>query len=92
MRAIYKKETLQDPEKKGETYTNHVLLRETKFCCEKFQEHCKKFTAWSYVHGKFSIVDQISYEKHSVVIINFCPFCGESIEYEDIDYLKKTYN
>ncbi len=33
MRALYKKETLQDPEKEGHTYTNHTLLRETEFCC-----------------------------------------------------------
>ena len=92
MKAIYKKETLQDPEKKGGTYTNYLLLRDTKFCCEKFQEHCKKFNAWSYDHGKFSIVDQISYENHSVITIEYCPFCGEKIEYGDKNSPKKTYN
>lgn len=32
---------------------------------------------------KFSIVDQITYEGHSVQSIDFCPFCGEKIDYED---------
>ncbi len=89
MRALYKKETLQDPEKEGQTYTNHTLLRETEFCCDKFKEYCKKFTGWSYDLGKFSIVDQITYERHSVSTIDFCPFCGEKIEYEDKDSPKK---
>ena len=90
MKAVYKIETLQEPEKEGETYTNYTLLRETEFCCEKFKAYCKKFTGWSYDHGKFSIVDQITYESHSVSTIDFCPFCGEKIEYEDIDKPKKT--
>ena len=90
MKALYKKETLQDPEKEGETYTNHSLSRETEFCCDKFKEYCKKFTGWSYEHGKFSIVDQITYEGHSISTIDFCPFCGEKIEYEDKDLPKKT--
>jgi len=89
MRALYKKETLQDPEKEGQTYTNHTLLRETEFCCDKFKEYCKKFAGWSYDLGKFSIVDQITYERHSVSTIDFCPFCGEKIEYEDKDSPKK---
>ena len=90
MKAVYKIETLPEPEKEGETYTNYTLLRETEFCCEKFKAYCKKFTGWSYDHGKFSIVDQITYESHSVSTIDFCPFCGEKIEYEDIDKPKKT--
>ena len=90
MKAIYKKEILPDPEKEGHTYTNHVLLTETKFCCKKFKEHCKKFTGWNYDHGKFSIVEQITYEKNSVVLIDFCPFCGEEIQYENNEFLKKS--
>ena len=90
MLASFKKEKLQDPEKEGETYTNYLLLRETQFCCEKFKEHCKKFTVWSYEIGKFSIVDEITYEGHSVSPIDFCPFCGEKIEYKDRDSTKKT--
>ncbi|MCH7559901.1 MAG: hypothetical protein IIC67_00790 [Thaumarchaeota archaeon] len=90
MKAVYKIETLPEPEKEGETYTNYTLLRGTEFCCEKFKVYCKKFTGWSYDHGKFSIVDQITYEDHSVSTIDFCPFCGEKIEYEDIDKPKKT--
>lgn len=89
MRAVYKKETLEDPEKEGKTYTNHTLLRETQFCCDRFKEYCKKFTGWSYEVGKFSIVDQITYDGHSVSSIDFCPFCGEKIEYEDKDSPKK---
>ncbi len=83
MKALYKKETLKDPESENNTYSNFTLKRDTEFCCEKFKSYCKKFTVWNYEYGKFSIVDQITYEGHSVQSIDFCPFCGEKIDYED---------
>ncbi len=90
MKATYKKETLPDPAYEGETYDNYTLKRNVEFCCDAFKNYCKKFTGWSYDYGKFGIVDQITYEGHSVPLIDFCPFCGENIEYEDIDKPKKT--
>ena len=83
MKAIYKKEIVKDPESENNTYSNFTLKRDSEFCCEKFKNFCKKFTVWSYDQGKFSIVDQITYEGHSTQSIDFCPFCGEKIEYED---------
>jgi len=90
MKALYKKETLKDPESENNTYSNFTLKRDTEFCCEKFKNYCKKFTVWSYEQGKFAIVDQITYEGHSVQPIDFCPFCGEKIEYENENALPKT--
>jgi len=83
MKALFKKETLKDPESDNNTYSNFTLKRDTIFCCETFKKYCKKFTVWSYEQGKFTIVDQITYEGHSVQSIDFCPFCGEKIDYED---------
>lgn len=83
MKALYKKETLKDPESENHVYLNFTLKRDTEFCCEKFKRYCKKFTVWSYDQGKFAIVDQITYDKHSVQSIDFCPFCGGKIYYED---------
>src|SRR3989304_5915533 len=90
MKALYKKETLQDPESENSTYSSYTLKRDTEFCCEKFKNYCKKFTGWNYEQGKFAIVDQITYEVHSVKTIDFCPFCGQEIEYEDENIPKKT--
>jgi len=90
MKALYKKETLQDPESENNTYSNYTLKHNTEFCCEKFKNYCKKFTGWNYEQGKFTIVDQITYEGHSVKTIDFCPFCGQEIEYEDENTPKKT--
>jgi len=90
MKASYKKETIPDPESSNNTYSNFTLKRDTNFCCEKFKKFCKKFTVWSYDQGKFTIVDQITYENHSVQPIDFCPFCGEKIEYEDENTSKKS--
>ncbi len=83
MKAIYKKETLQDPEYENNSYLNYILKHETKFCCEKFKNYCKKFTGWNYEQGTFSIIDQITYDGQSAISIDFCPFCGEKIEYVD---------
>ena len=83
MKALFKKETLKDPESENNTYSNFTLKRDTIFCCETFKKYCKKFTVWNYEQGKFAIVDQITYEGHSVQSIDFCPFCGEKIDYED---------
>lgn len=89
VKAIYKKDTLKDPESENNTYSNFTLKRNTEFCCEKFKNYCKKFTVWNYKSGAFSIVDQITYEGHSVQSIDFCPFCGEKISYEDENIPKK---
>jgi hypothetical protein len=90
MKALYKKETLPDPASEGNTYDNYTLKRDVEFCCDSFKTYCKKFTRWNYDQGKFAIVDQITYEGHSTSAINFCPFCGEKIEYEDVDNPKKV--
>ncbi|MBA0908358.1 MAG: hypothetical protein H0Z55_03145 [Nitrosarchaeum sp.] len=83
MKAIYEKETIKDPESENDSYSNFTLKRETVFCCEQFKMYCKKFTVWNYKQGKFGIVDQINYDGHSVRSIDFCPFCGEKIDYLD---------
>jgi hypothetical protein len=90
VKASYKKETIPDPESANNTYSNFILKRDTDFCCEKFKNYCKKFTVWNYDQGKFAIVDQITYDSHSVQSIDFCPFCGEKIEYEDEIISKKS--
>ena len=90
MKVLFKKETLKDPESENNTYTNYTLNKNTEFCCEKFKSFCKKFTVWSYEQGKFGIVDQITYEGHSIQSIDYCPFCGVEINYEDENTTKKT--
>jgi hypothetical protein len=84
MKARYVKETLQDPESEGKTYTNYSLKPHTIFCCNRFEEYFKRFSGWSYEKGKFVIVDHITYERHSTTAIDFCPFCGEKITYEEL--------
>ncbi len=90
MKASYKKETLPDPASEGHTYDNYTLQRDVEFCCDSLKGYYKKSSGWNYEQGKFVIVDQISYDGHTVIAIDFCPFCGEKIEYKDIDKPKKT--
>ncbi len=61
----------------------YLLKMTSVFCCEKFKEFHKKFNCWLYDNGRFAIVDEISYDSHSLTPIFHCPFCGEEIEYED---------
>ena len=89
MKASYKKETLPDPQDSKNTYENFILDRKTEYCCQEFRAYCKKFTGWDYTKGKFVIVDKITYEGNSTITINFCPFCGQEIEYELIKNPKK---
>jgi len=89
MKVRCTKEILQDPQDIHKNYENFILTKNTEFCCEKFKAYCKKFTGWDYNKGKFIIVDEITYEGNSTIPIIFCPFCGEKIEYEDIENTKK---
>jgi len=83
MKAIFNKETLQDPQNSEKTYDNYTLNKDSKFCCNEFKAYCKKFTGWDYNKGKFAIVDKINYDGHTTLTIEFCPFCGEKIEYQE---------
>lgn len=84
MNAEYTKVTRPDPSSESGTYTDHTLSKEVVFCCERFKEFSKKFPTWSYEKGKFTIVDEITYEGQSQTIIEFCPFCGERIKYFEV--------
>lgn len=84
MDAEYTKVTRPDPNSESGTYIDHTLGKDVVFCCERFKEFSKKFPAWSYEKGKFTIVDEITYEGQSQTAIDFCPFCGEQIKYFEI--------
>ena len=90
MKAIYKKQILQDSNNAENNYENFILTKDTEFCCEPLQSFSKKFTVWDYDKGKFAIVNEITYEGHSTTAIDFCPFCGEKIEYLNTDSSKKA--
>ena len=90
MKASFKKETLPDPKDAGGSYENFILERNVEFCCNNFKAYCKKFTCWDYEKGKFSIIDNITYDGNSTIVIDFCPFCGEKIEYHNEAKSNKT--
>lgn len=85
MRVVYKKHVLQDPQSEGGTYADYELQRDAEFCCDGLESYFKRSSGWDHELGRFVVVDRISYEGHSVRPIDFCPFCGERIEYEDVD-------
>lgn len=86
MKAFYRKETLHDQER---GYDNFILNKDVKFCCDLLKSYCKKFSGWDYNKGKFVIISEITYDGHSTLEINFCPFCGDSIEYNNIKTPKR---
>ncbi|MFY9300037.1 MAG: hypothetical protein WAO91_02445 [Candidatus Nitrosotenuis sp.] len=84
MDVEYTKSTRQDPSSESGTYADCVISKSTIPCCEGFGEFSKKFPSWSYEKGKFTIVDEITYEGQTQTAIDFCPFCGERIKYFEI--------
>lgn len=82
--AHYTKITRPDPDSQEKTYSDHTLLKETQYCCESFKEFCKKFPSWDYQLGRFTIVNEITYDSNKQISISYCPFCGEKIKYKEI--------
>ena len=62
------------------TFTEFKNERELDFCCEKLTKYVSNVKAWSSKMGKFCIV-----EKDVLTPIDFCPFCGEKIEYISVE-------
>lgn len=85
----YTKITRPDPDSASGSYADHVLSKDTILCCDKFREYSKKFPSWSYEKGRFTIVDEITYDGHTQIAIDFCPFCGEKIKYKEIKLKQK---
>ena len=84
MKAEFTKIIRPDPSLEGKSYSDHVLLKDVEYCCDSFREFCKKFPSWSYEKGRFTVVNQITYEESTQTEINYCPFCGEKIKYREI--------
>lgn len=58
------------------SFTELKLEGKSNFCCEKLEKYVSVVKAWSSKIGKFCIV-----EKDILTPIDYCPFCGEKIEY-----------
>jgi len=58
------------------TFTELKIDKQSDFCCEKLQKYVLIVKSWSSKIGKFCVV-----EKDILVEIDYCPFCGEKIEY-----------
>ena len=86
----YTKITRQDPDSASGSYVDHVLSKDAVLCCDKFREYSKKFPSWDYGKGKFTTVDEITYDGHSQTPIDFCPFCGEKMKYKEIKLKNKN--
>lgn len=84
MEAEFTKITRPDPSSEGGMYSDCTLIKDTAYCCDAFKEFCKKFPSWNYQLGRFTIVDQITYDSNTQTPINYCPFCGEKIKYKEL--------
>lgn len=62
------------------TFTEFKNEDELDFCCEKLKKYVLIAKAWSEKIGKFCIV-----EKDFLTPIDYCPFCGEEIEYIPVE-------
>ena len=62
------------------SFTVLQLADKSTFCCEKFENFVSSVKAWSNKIGKLCIV-----EKNTLSPIDYCPFCGEKIEYISVE-------
>ena len=62
------------------SFTEFKSENELDFCCEKLKRYVSNVKAWSGKIGKFCIV-----ENGVLAPINYCPFCGEKIEYVSVE-------
>lgn len=85
----YTKITRPDPDSPSGSYIDHILTQDVALCCDKFKEYSKRFPSWSYEKGRFTVVNEITYEGHSQIQIDYCPFCGEKIKYKEIKSKQK---
>lgn len=84
MIVIVEEKNRKDPEDITKNIVDIFLSKKSLFCCEQFKGYFKKFSVWDYATGMFGIVDEITYDGHSLVPIKYCPFCGEKIEYNNV--------
>ena len=62
------------------TFTELKIEDKSGFCCKKLEKYVSSVKSWNSKIGKFCIV-----EKESFVPIDYCPFCGEKIEYISVE-------
>ena len=62
------------------SFTEFKTESRQEFCCEKLKKYTATVKSWSNKIGKFSIV-----EKSILIPIEYCPFCGEKIEYIEVE-------
>jgi hypothetical protein len=89
MNAEYTKILRPDPNSPDSSYADHTLNKDVLYCCDKLKEYCKKFPSWNYEQGRFTIIDEITYDGNSQTPIDYCPFCGEKIKYKEIKIKKE---
>lgn len=62
------------------TFSKLKMDEKTNFCCDKFRNYDSLMKAWDSKTGKFCLV-----EKDTLIPIDYCPFCGERIEYIQVE-------
>ena len=62
------------------TFSELKIANDSSFCCERLEKYSSISKSWSSKIGRFCIV-----EKESLVHIDYCPFCGEKIQYISVE-------
>jgi len=61
----------------------HVDTHRTWWCCKQLKEHDKHFQLWNVKWAKFHFKDISTDGNIAFFPMNYCPYCGEKIEYEE---------
>ncbi|KAF6245442.1 hypothetical protein [Nitrosopumilus sp. b2] len=55
----------------------------TWWCCKQLKDHDKYFQLWNVKWAKFHFKDMSIDGNIAFFAMNYCPYCGEKIEYEE---------
>ena len=57
----------------------------TWWCCKQLKEHDKNFQLWNVKWAKFHFKDMSVKGTIAFFPMYYCPYCGEKIEYEEVE-------
>ncbi|WP_316505850.1 hypothetical protein [Nitrosopumilus sp.] len=83
MKIFYKSITDNMAQQRFEEF--HVIPQKTLWCCKKLNDHDSQYSLWNVKWAKFYFKDISPDGNMAFFPMYHCPYCGEKIEYEQID-------
>jgi hypothetical protein len=66
------------------TFDEYRVIEDLEFCCYRFHILDSESSLWNKKSGKFCWIGVNSQDEPIYYPIDFCPFCGERFDYEEV--------